>query len=302
MEKQKRPRRRRILSSNVETTPSELKTITDFILSQIPAEKIICFGSTIKITKNTSCFKHKENESRSAGLNKYYILIVPAAKEAEPDIIIQQTIEQKLKHIAEVTIIVHRMEEINQALQHGSSFFTTLYKKGTLLHDKENEPFVAPAKETEIINRLTKREKFWSQWFELSENFLSGARFYAKDRKHNLAIFMLHQTLQHCYSGMLRVLTGYRTNSNGLNRLIKLIENILPESSFISANKTPENTRLTKLLLKGFSDARYCDQFEASQEEVETLINRIEHILKEANVACLNKIELIKQGSIPYTA
>jgi HEPN domain-containing protein len=301
MEKQKRPRTT-AQSIEANASPSALKKITNLILSQIQTEKIICFGHTIKSTKNISCFEHKENEPKSSKLNKYYILLVPAIEEKQADVAIQQRMERELKHLAEVTIIVHRMIEINQALQNGSSFFTTIYKKGTLLHDSENEPFIAPKEATEISKRITQRENFWAQWFELSENFLSGARFYAKEQKNNLAIFMLHQTLQHCYSGMLRVLIGYRSNSNGLSRLMKLIENILPESKFSTAHDTPENTRLTKLLLKGFGDARYNGKFEATQGEVETLIRRIEQILQAANITCLNKIKLIKQGSVPYTA
>ncbi|SMC68725.1 HEPN domain-containing protein [Pedobacter nyackensis] len=301
MKKKKRPR---INAQNNEpnTITSELKGLTNFITRQIQTEKIICFGSTIKSAKNIICFEHKEGETAAQKLNKYYILLIPSIEEKQADIVIQQRMEQELKHRAEVTIIVHRMLEINLALQNGDSFFTTIYKKGTLLHDSENEPFVAPKEGAEISKRITNRESSWYKWFELSENFLSGARFYAKKHKNSLAIFMLHQTLQHCYSGMLRVLIGYRTNSNSLSRLLKLIENVLPESKFSSAYDTPENTRLTKLLLKGFGDARYNDKFEASQEEVATLISRIEQILQDANTTCLNKIELIKQGSAPYTA
>jgi len=302
MKKQKRPRIT-AQRNKANAVTSELKRVTDFILSQkIRTEKIICFGSTIKSTKNTSCFENNEDETKSSELNKYYILLVPSIEEKQADVVIQQRIEQALKQFAEVTIIIHRMQEINQALQNGNSFFTTIYKKGMLLYDSDNEPFIGPTEGEEISKRTTKREKLWNKWFELSENFLSGARFYAKEQKNNLAIFMLHQTLQHCYSGMLRVLTGYRTNTNGLSRLLRLIENIIPESKFSGTYNTPENTRLTKLLLKGFGDARYNDKFEATPEEVETLINRIEHTLKEANVACLNKLKLINEGSIPYTA
>ena len=113
---------------------------------------------------------------------------------------------------------------------------------------------------------------------------------------------MLHQALQHCYSGMLRVLTGYRTNTNGLRRLMKLIDNILPESSFTTNHKTPEDTRLTGLLLKGFGDARYSEKFEVNHQELSLMIERITNILSKGNDSCLKHLKQLKEGTSQYIA
>lgn len=272
----------------------ELKTLTEFILSKIDTEKIICFGSTVSSIKNNSCFAADTKYIKSK-LNSYYLLVVPKATECIADITIQQKLEEKMKLTASVTVLVHRMEEINKALQSGSSFFTTLYRKGILLHDNEAEPFVFPSSGEEISRRITRREEFWKRWFLLSENFLKGAHFYCREKDNNLAVFMLNQTLQHCYSGMLRVLTGYRSNSNSLRRLLKLIENILPDASF-SEKHTPENARLSGLLMKGFSDARYSDKFNITTEELGMLMNKIEKILKEGNTACIDHLKNLREG------
>lgn len=279
----------------------QLKSITQSILTRTKAEKIICFGSIINNVQHTSCFVPEKPPVKSK-LNSYYLLVVPSMNEHTGDNILQQRLEDAVKNIASVTIIVHRMEKINTALQNGSSFFNTIYKKGLLLHDNETEPFAVPATGTDINKRISKREKFWSQWYLLSENFLKGANFYYEKEFNNLAVFMLHQSLQHCYSGMLKVLTGYRSNSNSLKRLLKLIDNSLPESSFSPDPLTPENARLQGLLLKGFSDARYNERFEVTNAELSILMNRIEHILKQANVTCVNHLNNLKLGKTPYIA
>ncbi|TCD03573.1 HEPN domain-containing protein [Pedobacter psychroterrae] len=281
---------------------SELKTITDFILTQFKIEKVICFGSIINNVQNSSCFKDAASEPEAKLQNSYYLLIIPEAAEMLADIAIQMRLEEDLKILANVTIIVHRMEEINAALENGSSFFTTIYKKGTMLYDQEKEAFVVPAPGAALNKRIIKREAFWHQWFTLSEGFLKGAVFFKNDHHHNLSVYMLHQALQHCYSGMLRVLTGYRTNANGLRRLMKLIDNILPDSSFTNVKKTPEDARLTGLLLKGFGDARYSDKFEITEQELSLMTDRIDEILKTANIACLQHIKKIKEGKTPYIA
>jgi len=299
MKKQKTPVRV-IQHATVPIESKELKTITRFILSRIRAEKIICFGSIVNDMKNTSCFLPEEHLVTSKQ-NSYYLLIVPSAGEQVPDILLQQRLEEGVKTIASVTVIVHRMKEINTALENGSSFFSALYKKGVLLHDNEAEPFTVPVSETNISKHIVKREKFWDHWYLLSENFLKGANFYYEKQSNNLAVFMLHQSLQHCYSGMLRVLTGYRSNSNSLRRLLKLVDNVLPESSFSALKQTPENARLSGLLMKGFSDARYNDKFEVTNGELVTMIGRIEKILQQANITCLAHLKNLKEGKKSYT-
>lgn len=282
----------------IETT--ELKRITRFILNKVKAEKIICFGSVVTTKKKISCFATDKGNAIPEP-NSYCLMIVPSITEPIPDILIQQRLEEALKGFARVTVIVHRMQEINAALQNNSSFFTKVYRKGILLHDNDAEPFIAPAIGKNIHERIAKREKFWLQWLVLSQSFLMGARFYSGEQRNSLAVFMLHQSLQHCYAAMLRVLTGYRSNSNSLKRLIKLIDSVLPDASFSPVEPTPESARLSALLMKGYSDARYNDKFNINDEELSILINRVDKILKQASHICQEHIENLKQGKIAYT-
>lgn len=285
------------ITSCIETV--ELKAITELILSKVRAEKIICFGSIINRVKNSSCFLHDEQYVTKS--NRYYLLVVPTPGEQIHDIVLQQQLEEEIKAFGNATIIVHRMKEINTALQNGGSFFTNIYKRGILLHDNEKELFSVPVAAADASKRITRRENFWNQWHLLSENFLKGAHFYYDKHFNNLAVFMLHQSLQHCYTGMLRVLTGYRSSSNSLRRTLKLIDNILPEASFSAEKHTPENARLLGLLMKGFGDARYSEKFDITSGELLTLMNRIENILKRANITCLDHLNKLREGKTSYT-
>lgn len=297
MKKQKLP-----IAEKPQTAESiDFEKITAAILKKIKAEKIICFGSIInqKLIKN--CFTAKEENIDCQAQNSYCLLIVPVLQESMPDILIQQRLEEELKHIANVVIIVHRTEEINQALEHGSTFFASVYKEGKMLYDRGEELFSGLFLDTSSIpKRIIRREQFWRKWFQLSSDFLAGARFYASNQTSSLAVFMAHQALQHCYSGILRIYTGFRSNTNGLRRLMKLIEIVVPDYAFSSAKQSPEFARLTVLLLKGYGDARYNDKFEATEEEVAKILDRVADILNIANSACMARIKDIKDGTLSY--
>jgi HEPN domain-containing protein len=278
-----------------ESAVVSIKILTDFILSRVRAEKILCFGSSVYSIDTTSCFtKHTLQKSM---YNTYLLLIIPSATEQIPDFALQQRIEQEMKHLGNITVIVHRMIEINAALKNGSSFFTGIYKKGILWHDAGQECFITPSAGTAVDKRIARREQFWIKWFLLSENFLKGAIFYMTTQHNNLAVFMLHQTLQHCYTGILRTLLGYHANSNSLSRLLNLMDSVLPQYSLSPNDNSPENSRLAKFLNKGFGEARYNDKFEISDQELSLLVSRVKNILQQANTDCLNHIKKLKNNN-----
>lgn len=288
----------------VDVESAQLKLISDKILQQFSVEKIICFGSKINNIQTRSCFAIEQDLSAtSEDLNCFSLLVVPVTGEVINDISIQQRIEEDCKFIANIAVVVDRMANINQALSNGSSFYTTIYHKGNVIFDNQKELFVTPGVGENTNKRVIKREKFWEHWYSLSSGFLKGAKYFGQEQNNELAVFMLHQALQHCYSGMLRVLIGYRTNSNSLRRLLQLIENALPDSSLAPFRKTtPEYARLTALLLKGFSDARYNDKFDVSASDVSKLISRIEEILISANATCQDRLLAIKEGKAKLVA
>lgn len=277
----------------------ELQQLTNAITKSVSAEKVICFGSVIHQIKRKSCFGDVAQSVQQLR-NQYNLLVIPASEEVLAPSVILQRIDSATVAIATVNAMVYPMEEVNAALQNGSSFFTGIYKKGTLLYDRNEVPFAEPGAGAPISARIIKREKFWDKWFALSQGFMEGASFYKQSGRHNLAVFMLHQSLQHCYAGLLRVYTGYRANSNSLNRLLRLIDSILPDSEFVLAQHTPEDARLNGLLLKGFSDARYKDSFEVSEQEVAILLDRVNYIVGIADQRCRKRIEKLKDGKVVY--
>ncbi len=279
----------------------EIQQLVAALTHAVAVEKIICFGSTTHRVVKKSCF---EETGTANGLDKnsYSLLLIPSADNTLYGSFIQQRAEEAAQPIADVTAIVHSMEEVNNALKKGSGFFTAIYKKGTLFFDRNGLPFTTLGKGNPIASRISKREKFWDRRNALVNGFLQGAAFYRTVEQSPLAVYMLHQAVQHCYSGMLRVMTGYRTNCNGLNRLLRLIDATAPQPPIALPRETAEDVRLTKILLKGHSDARYEDSFEVSEVDVAQLLDRVSAIAEAADQCCRKRIQQLKAGEVAYIA
>ncbi len=280
----------------------QLKQITGAIISFIQPEKLICFSSKIQTTETKSCFSKDTKPFANDTINRYCLFLVPSAEERLHNFVIQQKAEELCRSIATVVVLVHRMEEINQALENGSTFFTGIYKKGLLLYDRDEQPFVVPGEGSPVNKRIAKREKFWEKFASLSANFLKGAVFFVNEKSFSLAVFMLHQAVIHSYAGSLKVLTGYKTGTHSLHRLINIIDTTLPDSGLVLPKNTPEDARLISILSKGYADARYHDKFETTEEEVKKLLEYVTGIAETANKVCSERILLLKEGKIPYKA
>src|ERR1700749_1653913 len=156
----------------IDVESAQLKLISEKILQQFSVEKIICFGSKINNIQTRSCFAIEEDHSTTSGeLNSFSLLVVPVTNEVIHDISIQQRIEEDCKVIANIAVVVDRMDNINQALSNGSSFYTTIYHKGNVIFDNQKENFVTPGVGENINKRIIRREKFWDHWHSLSSGF-----------------------------------------------------------------------------------------------------------------------------------
>lgn len=279
----------------------ELKQLAHVISQAVDVEKIICFGSICHRVIRKSCFEEADCE-RNNPRNSYNLLVIPSTARPMAVAIVQQQAEEAAKPIAEVAVIVHTMEEVNAALQRGSTFFTTICQKGIQIHDSGAISFRPSGAIGLTAKRIIKREQFWNKWHSLAQGFLQGAAFYQNNGLYRLAVYLLHQAAQHCYCGVLRVMVGYRTNAQSLDRLLCLIDTSAPHLSLALPRQSAEDDRLVELLSKGYTDARYKDAFNASEEQVAALIDRISVMIDVADRQCRLRIQQLKANGIPYIA
>ncbi|MGK6350441.1 hypothetical protein [Parapedobacter sp. DT-150] len=277
----------------------EIQQLVEIIINTLLVEKIICFGSIVQRVVRKSCFEEAVCESPVVK-NSYSLLIIPALSNTSDGLAIEQQVEEACRPCADVTAIVHTMDDVNSALCHGSGFFSAIYKYGALIHDQQETAFATPGEQGYIQERVAKRERFWDRRHALAEGFIQGAAFFCTKVQPSLGVCMLHQAMQHCYAGMLRVMTGYRTGSQQLNRLQRLIEATLSFPSILLPRHTTEDTRLSEVLMKGHGVAHYDHTLSVSIEDLAELIDRVSTIIAAADQHCRKRLQQLKEGDIAY--
>ena len=89
---------------------------------------------------------------------------------------------------------------------------------------------------------------------------------------------MLHQAVEHTCSALTRVFTGYRPNTHNLIRLMMLVESFTKEMTKVFPRVTPQDEEISRVLHRGYLDARYKDDYEVPSTTLKLLIDRVERL------------------------
>ncbi len=228
--------------------------VTD-IVKVIAPEKIICFGNHITVTQDWGCF-FAGNDCKEYMGSRFYFLIITNDNKKPADHEIVQIIEQLASPWGCcVTSIVHNLVSVNNAIEKGSRFFTTLYHSGVLLYDGNSLPLITPPDNSSVAIIKDKIEQVWNREFVMAQRFYHTASYCLSHEWYELCVFMLHQSVQHGCMALLKAFMGYRSETHNLARLLALTETFSLAPSSIFPRVTKEEVELFNLLLNAYSDA-----------------------------------------------
>lgn len=198
-----------------------------------------------------------------------------------------------------VSLIVHSLDDVNWKLEHGRGFFIDILRDGVVLKDTPDSPFSEP-QPLPPTTALEQTSEYFEEWKEAANGFLKGARFYVQESEPKLAAFLLHQTTETLYQGLLLVLTLYSPKSHNLVNLRKMTEPLEPRLREVWPQDTKFQKRCFELLRAAYVKARYSRHYRITDEELAYLIERIEllrQIVTEASESRLVQLrESMGQG------
>lgn len=213
--------------------------------------------------------------------------------------------EDKILHDTEiarpVNIIVHTLDEVNQALSRGQYFWVDIARDGIMLYELPGGALATPQPLTaadayELANGYF-RDQFRSldQWIELAEYSMSRTSQDADwSRK---AAFNLHQATETAYACFLLVRTLYFPRSHNIKFLRSLAEDSEPRLIDAWPRATRVDRRRFELLKRAYVEARYSASYEIGNDDLDALSQSVRALRDIVETVSRERLETLKDDA-----
>lgn len=195
-----------------------------------------------------------------------------------------------------VNIIIHTLEEVNQALSRGEYFWVDIARDGIVLYELPGNALTKP-------RPLTKADAFemagayHRDWLGKVDSALNGAAFYVSQGESNDAAFTLHQATERAYCLFLLVRTLYFPRSHNIKFLRSLAEDSEPRLIDAWPRATRVDRRRFELLKRAYVEARYSASYEISSEDLEVIAQSVRKLRDLVEAVSLERLDELKAAA-----
>lgn len=195
-----------------------------------------------------------------------------------------------------VNIIVHSLDEVNQALRRGEYFWVDIARDGVILYELPCHPLATPMPLTPP-DAYQMAKAYFEEWIDKIDTSLMGAEFYMGKGKLKDAAFTLHQATERAYICFLLVRTLYFPRSHNIKFLRSLAEDSEPR--LIDA--WPRDSRLERrrfqLLKRAYVEARYSTAYEISTDELTAILTSIRRLRDLVELVCRERLDTLREAA-----
>ena len=188
-----------------------------------------------------------------------------------------------------INAILHTTVQLRNMIMQKPYFNTFLRKEGIILCNSGDLTFPEYAVAADWL--ALQGKQFLNRWTRLAEAFFKNAVFNYGEEDYSMATFMLHQTMEHAYSAIYLVFTGYLPNLHNLSRLRRYTRRFSSLPQLIFNDRKPADCHLYALLKNAYVNARYSESYLVTKKECATLISRVRKILMITHYICRRKID-----------
>jgi len=275
----------------------QVLTITQIVRKAVNPEKILLFGTYSDPGACAGLFVGGDPGAGAglvagrqfpAELVTYDLLVVTRQGDHRSDYELQDVIENRCRGCAPVTVLVHDIQYMNSRLAEGHYFFSMIRREAILLYDAGLIPLAQGIRpDLEQIRKVAERD--FERWKLQARAFFRSAVFNCQHKEWKIAAFLLHQSAEHIYQAILLAFTGYKPTTHNLDKLRRYTNRFSIELALLFPRDSEEEDRLFRLLLQGYVDARYKEDYSISEEEAGILTTRIDRLLSIAERVCRNR-------------
>jgi predicted nucleotidyltransferase/HEPN domain-containing protein len=197
-----------------------------------------------------------------------------------------------------VNIIVHTLNEVNQALQRGEYFWVDIVRDGVVLYELPQHALAA-AKPLTPADALAMAQRYFDEklgdiavWLETAEAQRSRTDDPVRYRRH--AAFNLHQATEAAYACFLLVRTLYFPRSHNIKFLRSLAEDKEPRLIGAFPRETRIDRRRFELLKRAYVEARYSPSYEISADDLDALSNSVKRLRDIVDQLCRERLDELR--------
>ncbi len=197
-----------------------------------------------------------------------------------------------------VNIIVHSLDEVNQALLRGEYFWTDIARDGIALYELPGHALATPQPLTSA-DAYEMASEYWNQWMpsvdralELADTALANGTEDIGWRRD--AAFLLHQATERAYDCFLLITTHYFPRSHNIKFLRSISEP--KDKRLIDAwpSEAQGGRRRFELLKRAYVEARYSAQYEIARDDLDWLVGCVRHLRDIVRLICEERLATLK--------
>lgn len=198
----------------------------------------------------------------------------------------------------QVNIIVHSLDEVNNALRRGEYFWTDIARDGIALYELPGSVLATPTPLTSS-DAYEMAAAYFEEWLPAVDRSLVTARGQAEQGLEDLgwrkdAAFTLHQATERACACFLLVRTLYFPRSHNIKFLRSLAEDKDPRLIEAWPRATKQERRLFELLKRAYVEARYSPNFAIDSADLASLTVWVVTFRNIVEVVCLERLEALR--------
>ncbi|WP_310226102.1 HEPN domain-containing protein [Sphingobium xenophagum] len=197
-----------------------------------------------------------------------------------------------------VNIIVHTLQEVNQALSRGEYFWVDIARDGIVLYELPGSALATPRPLTPA-DACEMAGKYLAEWLPSTDRALTTAQEQALKGADDLgwrkeAVFSLHQATERAYICFLLVRTLYFPRSHNIKFLRSLAEDSEPRLIQAWPRATRIDRRCFELLKRAYVEARYSPSYEIGNEDLDALLQSARALREIVESVSRERVETLR--------
>lgn len=191
-----------------------------------------------------------------------------------------------------VNIIVHSLDEVNQALGRGEYFWVDIARDGVALYELPCHPLATPMPLTPI-DAYEMAHSYFLDWLKKVDDAIEIADFCVEKAKLKDAAFLLHQATERAYICFLLVRTLYFPRSHNIKFLRSLSEDKEPRLVAAWPREARLDRRRFELVKRAYVEARYSDSYEIGADDLSAIassVRALRYIVEQVSLERLDEL------------